>query len=35
MYPVLPTELLLGAIELLCYFFTLMAAAVGCLLVRP
>jgi hypothetical protein len=35
MYPILPTELLLGAIELVCYFFTMLAAVVGCLLVRP
>ena len=35
MYPVLPTELLLGAIELVCCFFTMLAAVVGCLLVRP
>jgi hypothetical protein len=35
MSPVLPTELLVGAIELVCFFFTLLAAAFGCLLVRP
>ena len=34
MYPVMPTELLVGAIELVCYFFTMLAAVLGCLLVR-
>lgn len=35
MYPILPIELLVGAIELVCYFFTMLAAVAGCLLVRP
>jgi hypothetical protein len=34
MVPVLPLEMLSGAFELVCCFFTLLAAAFGCLLVR-
>lgn len=34
MIPVLPPEILAGSIQLVCYFFTLLAALVGCLMVR-
>ena len=34
MYPVLPVELVLGALQFVCYFFTLMAVLFGLVLVR-
>ncbi len=34
MYPVLPMESMVAAIEFICYFFTALAAVVGCLLIR-
>jgi hypothetical protein len=34
MYPVLPTELMIDAIQFMCYFFTMLAALVGCVLAR-
>jgi hypothetical protein len=34
MYPVLPIELFLGAIQFVCYFFTVMAIFFGLVLVR-
>ena len=34
MYPVLPNELMIEAIQMMCYFFTALAALVGCALVR-
>ena len=34
MVPVLPLEMLSGAVELICCFFTLLAAVFSCLLVR-
>ncbi len=34
MYPVLPSELMVEAIQTMCYFFTVLAALVGCVLVR-
>ncbi len=35
MYPLLPVEWMVGAVEFVCYFFTLLVAVLGCLLVRP
>jgi len=34
MVPVLPLEMLSGAVELICCFFTLVVAVFSCLLVR-
>jgi hypothetical protein len=34
MYPVMPSELMVEAIEFVCYFFTVLAALVGCVLAR-
>ena len=34
MYPALPSELMVEAIQFMCYFFTVLAALVGCALVR-
>ena len=34
MYPTLPTELLVEGIQFMCYFFTMLAALVGCVMVR-
>jgi hypothetical protein len=35
MYPVLPIELVLGAIQFACYFFTALTVFFGLVLVRP
>ena len=34
MYPVLPVELVLAALQFVCYFFTVMAVLFGLVLVR-
>ena len=34
MYPVVPSELLVDGIQFLCYFFTVLAALVGCVMAR-
>jgi hypothetical protein len=34
MSPVIPVELMTGAIQMVCYFFTMLAAMVGFILVR-
>ena len=34
MHPVLPVELVLGALQFVCYFFTLLAVLFGLVLVR-
>ena len=34
MYPVLPVELVLGALQFVCYFFTVMALLFGLVLAR-
>ena len=35
MYPLLPVEWMVGAVEFVCYFFTVLVALFGCLMVRP
>jgi|GEM_PF-4610008 len=34
MYPILPAESMTGAVEMLCYFFTLMITAAGFMFTR-
>jgi hypothetical protein len=34
MYPVLPIESMVGAIQFMCYFFTVLAALCGVMLAR-
>jgi hypothetical protein len=35
MCPTLPTELLAGAIQIVCYFLTMLVAVMGFLVARP
>jgi hypothetical protein len=34
MYPMLPTETLAGSLEFVCYFFSMLAAALGLMFTR-